>query len=336
MGESDRYDKRMFVIQPIFFYDGLMLDTDQLRSFLAIVDTGSFTRAAERVHKTQSAVSMHIKRLEERLGGKALFAKNGRGVRLTEDGEKLIDYARRMLQVEAAALAAVGEKGLAGHLRFGIPDDYAESFLPEILRRFVRRHPLVELSVVCEPSVSLAERVQARELDIAVVTDCARIVGVEVVREEALRWVVGPRASVQAERPLPLALGGPTCAWRQAALAALDAAGMPWRLALVSANYAAIAPIVEAGLAVTVLPPSAMRTGQRFVDPDGGLPALPHCRIGLIESPAERSREALALAEDIRSALAMGRRPDDAFASTPIARGAENRKAARSEPRPAA
>ena len=93
-----------------------MLDTDQLRSFLAIVDTGSFTRAAERVNKTQSAVSMHMKRLEDRLGGKALFEKQGRGVRLTDDGEKLIDYARRMLQVEAAALAAVAEKGLAGRL----------------------------------------------------------------------------------------------------------------------------------------------------------------------------------------------------------------------------
>ena len=115
-----------------------MLDTDQLRSFLAIVDTGSFTRAAERVNKTQSAVSMHIKRLEDRLGGKALFTKQGRGVRLTDDGERLIDYARRMLQMEAAALAAVAGTGLAGRLRLGIPDDYAESFLPEILTRLSR------------------------------------------------------------------------------------------------------------------------------------------------------------------------------------------------------
>ena len=107
-----------------------MLDTDQLRSFVAIVDTGSFTRAADRVNKTQSAVSMQIRRLEEQLG-RPLFAKLGRGVRLTEDGEKLIDFARQMLQVEAAAFASVSRKALAGRIRLGIPDDYAESVLPE-------------------------------------------------------------------------------------------------------------------------------------------------------------------------------------------------------------
>ena len=134
-----------------------MLDTDQLRSFVSIVDTGSFTRAAERVNKTQSAVSMHIKRLEEQLG-RALFLKQGRGVRLSDDGEKLIDYARQMLQIEAAAFASVSRKALAGRIRLGIPDDYAESFLPQILTRFICRHPLVELSVVCESSSVLAER----------------------------------------------------------------------------------------------------------------------------------------------------------------------------------
>ena len=132
-----------------------MLDTDQLRSFLAIVDTGSFTRAAERVNKTQSAVSMHIRRLEEQLGC-ALFVKQGRGARLSEEGEKLIDYARRMMQIEAGALAALSRKGLRGAVRLGIPDDYAEFFLADILTRFNHRHPLVEISVVCEDSIELA------------------------------------------------------------------------------------------------------------------------------------------------------------------------------------
>ena len=106
-----------------------MLDTDQLRSFMAIVDTGSFTRAADRVHKTQSAVSMHIRRLEEQLG-RPLFVKNGRGVRLSGDGDRLVDFAREMLRIEASALMEVGQKGLAGHVRLGIPDDYAEVFMP--------------------------------------------------------------------------------------------------------------------------------------------------------------------------------------------------------------
>ncbi len=107
-----------------------MLDTDQLRSFLAIVDLGSFTRAAERVNKTQSAVSMHIRRLEEQLGC-ALFAKQGRGARLTREGEDLIAYARRIVEAEASAVAALSRKGLRGAVRLGIPDDYAEAYLAE-------------------------------------------------------------------------------------------------------------------------------------------------------------------------------------------------------------
>src|SRR5580692_9534748 len=138
-----------------------MLDTDQLRSFLAIVDSGSFTKAAERVHKTQSAVSMHIRRLEEQLGC-ALFIKQGRGTRLSEEGERLIDYARRIIQTEAGALAALSRKGLSGRVRLGMPDDYAEFFLADILTRFSQRYPLVETSVVCDASISLAEPVRAR------------------------------------------------------------------------------------------------------------------------------------------------------------------------------
>ena len=138
-----------------------MLDTDQLRSFLAIVDTGSFTKAAERVHKTQSAVSMHVRRLEEQLGC-ALFVKHGRGARLTEEGERLIEFARRIVQVEAGAFAALSRKGLRGAAHLGIPDDYAESFLADILAHFNRRHPLVEVSVVCEQSATNERSDQCR------------------------------------------------------------------------------------------------------------------------------------------------------------------------------
>jgi DNA-binding transcriptional LysR family regulator len=285
-----------------------MLDTDQLRSFVAIIDTGSFTRAADRVNKTQSAVSMHIRRLEEQLG-RPLFQKQGRGVRLSEDGEKLVEIARQMLQLEASALASLGGKALAGRIRLGIPDDYAESFLPEIFTRFVRRHPLVELSVTCEGSVSLAERLQAREIDIAVVTDCGALKGAEVLREEPLRWVVGPNSRIHEQRPLPMAVSGPSCAWRRSAIEALQEAGIAWRPVLTSASQAAIAPVVQAGIAVTVCPPSAMRAGWRALDEREGLPSLPMNRIGLMAGPGRRTPEALALAEEIRVALRGGPRP---------------------------
>ncbi len=283
-----------------------MLDTDQLRSFVAIVDTGSFTRAAERVHKTQSAVSMHVRRLEERLG-RALFLKNGRGVRLSEDGERLVEHARRMLQVEAEAVAALSRNALAGRIRLGIPDDYAEAVLPAILTRFTRRHPLVEISVVCDSSILLSERIAARDLDLAVVTDCAEFDGTEVLRQEQLRWVVGPGSRAHEQRPLPLALSGPSCAWRRAAVGRLDEAGIAWKLVVVSANQAAIAPIVQSGLAITVLPESAVRPGQRVLDADDGLPALPINRMGLLEVPgARRTAEAKVLAEEVRAVLKAG------------------------------
>jgi DNA-binding transcriptional LysR family regulator len=295
-----------------------MLNTDQLRSFVAIVDTGSITRAAERVNKTQSAVSMHIRRLEEQLG-RTLFAKHGRGVRLSDDGERLVEHARQMLELEAVAFAAVARKALAGRVRLGIPDDYAESVLPELLTRFSRRHPLVELSVVCDSSVFLYERIAARDLDLAILTDCSDFSGIEILREEPLRWVTGPDSRVHKLRPLPLALAGPSCVWRRTAISKLEERGVswkgiPWKLVVVSPNQAAVTPVVQAGLAITVLPESAIRPGQRILDVEDGLPALPVTRMGLLEGrTARRSPEAKALAEEIRAVL--GRRPSGAVAA---------------------
>lgn len=281
-----------------------MLDTDQLRSFLAIVDTGSFTRAAERVNKTQSAVSMHVRRLEEKLD-KSLFVKHGRGVKLTSDGEKLIDYARQILRLEASAFASVSEKGLAGRVRLGVPDDYTEAFLPEIMTRFLRRHPLVEVAVHCCESSNLAERMRRREIDIAIVTEGERVSGVEIIRRERLRWVSTARARIFEERPLPLALGEADCAWRRSAEAALEAAGISSRIVVASQSSAAISPIVRAGLAVTVMPESTIAGDLRVVGRDEGLPNLPDLQnvsFGVLLG-ADRSPETIALAEIIRETL---------------------------------
>ena len=194
-----------------------MLDTDQLRSFLAIVDSGSFTKAAERVHKTQSAVSMHIRRLEEQLGC-ALFVKHGRGARLTDEGERLIEFARRIVQVEAGAMAALSRKGLRGAVRLGIPDDYAESFLAEILARFNRRHPLVEVSVVCEASIELAAQVAAGALDLALVTGPTREAQGASSCCARSRWSGSPPSDSgsRRERRSRSRSAAPTCFWRRA------------------------------------------------------------------------------------------------------------------------
>ena len=127
------------------------LDLDQLQTFITIADTGSFTRAADEVHRTQSAVSMQMRRLEERIG-KPLFEKDGRTNRLTEEGERLLSYARRMMHLNRETLAAFDDRALEGTIRIGTPDDYADRFLPEIMARFARSNPRVELTVICEPT----------------------------------------------------------------------------------------------------------------------------------------------------------------------------------------
>jgi DNA-binding transcriptional LysR family regulator len=279
-----------------------LIDVDQLRTFVAIVETGSFTKAAEVVHKTQSAVSMQMKRLEERLD-RPIFARDGRASKLTEDGERLLDYARRIIKLNVEALAAFDDAALTGRVRLGVPDDYADRYLPEIMARFSRAYPHVELTVICEPSIQLIEHIDANELDLAIVTDCATNRTSETFRRERLLWVTSNRHSTHLQEPLPLALGRPSCGWRRAAIECLETIGRPHRILYTSANAGAVAAAVLAGLAISVFPESGLRPGMRVLNPADGFPQLPACRVGLIRNPHESSALADALAEHIISSL---------------------------------
>ena len=169
-----------------------LLDSDQLRTFIAIADTGTFTRAADAVHKTQSAVSMQIKKLEETVG-RPLFERDGRASRLTDEGERLLDYARRIVRLSGEALASFADAELAGRVRLGLPDDYAERYLPEILARFSQSNPRVEVTVVCEPTPMLMERIENTDLDLAIITQVNSRSSVSVIRRERLLWVTSSR-----------------------------------------------------------------------------------------------------------------------------------------------
>jgi len=280
----------------------VLIDIDQLRTFIAISETGSFTRAADVVHKTQSAVSMQMKRLEERLG-RPIFARDGRASKLTEDGERLLDYARRIVKLNIEALAAFSDAELTGRVRLGVPDDYADRYLPEIMARFSRAYPGVELTVTCEPTTELLQRIEANDLDLAIVTDCGGARPSESFRRERLLWVTSSRHPTHMEEPLPLALGRPTCGWRRAAIECLATIGRPYRVLYSSANAGAVAAAVLSGLAVSVFPESGLRTGMRVLSAADGFPELPSCRVGLIRNPHERSPLAEALAEHIISSL---------------------------------
>src|SRR5947199_729572 len=279
-----------------------LLDVDQLRTFIAIIETGSFTRAADAVHKTQSAVSMQMKRLEERLE-RPIFARDGRASKLTEDGERLLDYARRIVKLNVEALSAFSDFALAGRVRLGVPDDYADRYLPEIMARFSRAYPAIELTVLCEETVLLVERIKANELDLAIITNCTGQMTAENFRQERLLWATSNRHSTHMEERLPLALGRPTCAWRRASIECLEAIGRPYRVLYSSGNAAAIGAAVLSGLAVSVFPESGLRPGMRVLSAADGFPELPSCRIGLVRNPHERNPLADALAEHVISSL---------------------------------
>ncbi len=279
-----------------------LIDVDQLRAFIAIAETGSFTRAADVVFKTQSAVSMQMKRLEERIG-RPIFVRDGRASKLTEDGERLLDYARRIVRLNVEALAAFDDNELTGRVRLGVPDDYADRYLPEIMARFSRAYPGVELTVICEPSVDLVQRIDANGIDLAIVTNCEHMRPAETFRRERLLWVTSARHPTHKEDPLPLALGRPTCAWRKLAMERLESVDRPYRLLYASSSAGAVAAAVLSGLAVSVLPESGLRPGMRILTPADGFPELPPCGIGLLRSLHESSALADALAEHIISSL---------------------------------
>src|SRR6187399_421750 len=229
------------------------LDLDQLQTFITISDTGSFTRAAEEVHRTQSAVSMQMRRLEERIG-KPLFEKEGRSNRLTEEGDKLLSYARRLLYLNRETLSAFDDARLEGVIRIGTPDDYADRFLPEIMARFSRSNPKVELTVICEPTPGLVEHIKRGNLDLALVTHNDTRGQSEVVRREPLLWVSSANHATHEQEVLPMAFGRPTCIWRRSACDVLDKMNRDYRVLFSSFSATVITAAVLSGLAISVLP----------------------------------------------------------------------------------
>ena len=278
------------------------LDLDQLQTFVAIADTGSFTRAADEVHRTQSAVSMQMRRLEERIG-KPLFVKDGRTNRLTEEGDRLLAYARRMMRLNRETLAAFDDTSLEGQIRIGTPDDYADRFLPEIMGRFARSNPRVELSVICEPTANLAELIRRGQLDIALVTECDDVRPVEIVRREPLLWVTSATHAVHEEAVLPLAVGRPNCAWRRAATEQLVAQNREYRILFTSWSAQVVIAAVLGGLAVSVLPECALRPGMRVLGEAEGFGALSDVQIGILRGHSTRPEIVDALARHIAESL---------------------------------
>jgi DNA-binding transcriptional LysR family regulator len=200
-------------------------------------------------------------------------------------------------------IASFNDNELVGRVRLGLPDDYADRYLPEIMARFARSHPDVELTVLCEPTVELVDRIDRGDLDIAIITHKAANRPSEVIRRERLLWVSSNRHSTHLEEPLPLALSRGTCSWRRVALTRLEEVGRPYRILYTSGNSSALSAAVLAGLAVTVFPESALRPGMRVLGPADNFPPLPVFDIGLLRNPHETSAVTDALASHIIQGL---------------------------------
>jgi DNA-binding transcriptional LysR family regulator len=278
------------------------LDIDQLQTFIAIVDSGSFTRAADKVFKTQSAVSMQMRRLEERIG-KALFVKDGRTNRLTDEGERLLGYARRMIKLNNETMAAFDDQKLEGAIRIGTPDDYADRYMPGIIARFAKTHPGVELYIECASSTELSAGLQRGELDVALVTHDPIERSSEVVRTEPLYWVTSMNHAVHEDPVVPLAVGRTCCRWRNLACAALDASGRDYQILFTSWSATVVASAVLSGLAVSLLPECAVRPGMRILSQLDGFPALAPAQIGLMRRPGAPATLVNALCGHIAASL---------------------------------
>ena len=259
------------------------LDLDQLQSFCAIADCGSFTEAARRVHKTQSAVSMQIKRLEERLGH-PLLTRDGRTVELTNAGQELYSKARRMLRTNAEILDYFSEEVLSGSIRFGVPDDYAVRLLPVILSSFQKTHPKIAVDVRCQPSEELLDGMRTGKYDLIVFTQGTQHEFGELFRTERMFWVSSHGGQAMNMDPMPIACGQPGCCWAADAITALNRIGKDFRIAYTSSNATAIASAVLTDLAVGFLPESALQPGMKVIAESKTLPRLPDAQIALMRA----------------------------------------------------
>ncbi len=259
------------------------LDIDLLRSLVAFADHGSFTKAAGVVGRTQSAVSMQMKRLEEMLG-KALFARDGRELVLTPDGERMVGYARRMLKLHEEAVASFAEPLLTGTVRVGIPDDYAVSVLPTLFSRFAESYPGVHLEVHCESSDLLYPRIRNGALDLAVLTEQDIDRGGRLLRQEPVVWATSRQHLTHRMDPLPLAVFPAPCVFRKWATQRLEAMARPYRIAYSSRSMAAIAVAVTSGLAITPIVRSSMTPDMRVLTEEDGFPPLQEARISLYQA----------------------------------------------------
>ncbi|MBX2880214.1 MAG: LysR family transcriptional regulator [Granulosicoccus sp.] len=281
-----------------------LLDPELLRTLVAIVETGNFSAAANEVHRTPSAISMQVKKLEDQVG-RALFSRDSRSVSLTDDGELLLEYARRLLHLNREVLAKLQAPALAGTVRLGAPDDFVERALPELMRRFAESYCCITVDVVVDTSLNLAKAVRKGDLDLALVShqpEKSLPDDFEIVFREPLVWGGARNGIAHEQLPMPVSVWDENCAWRSAGLNSLEKVDREYRIAFKSAHISGQRAAVKADLAIAPIPLSSCTDGIIALGPEQGLPTLPDYEVAVVvrKSPSEPVRAAL---DYLRSSL---------------------------------
>lgn len=271
------------------------LDIDLLRTFVVIATEGNFTRAAERLLRQQSTVSLQLKRLEAVLGQR-LIDRTPRSVELTAEGEAVLAHAQRILDLNDEVVAMTHEPQMHGLVRLGTPEHFATHHLPDILARFVQAYPTVELAVTCDLTLNLLSDFRRKKFDIILIKR-ERASGSEGIRvwREPLVWVTGPHDYVGSGASLPLVVSPEPCVYRKRATDALSRARRPWRIAYTCGSLAGAIAAVRAGLGVAVLPKDMVPHGLHVID-GAPLPDLRDTEVAMLSSnklsaPAAKLRD---------------------------------------------
>ncbi len=260
------------------------LQIDWLQAFVAVVGSGSLTAAAAGLARSQSAVSMQIKKLEAAVG-RPLLLRGPRHLSLTPAGEELLGYARKLLRVHREALLALGGVRLEGRISLGIPDDYALGYLTPLLNDFASAQPAVQVNLVCEPSTQLIPKVESGELDVAIVTRDKPQRGELLFREE-LVWVGNARQETWRLTPLPIAVYELGSQARSRVLKSLEVLGRDYRVVYNSPSVAGQLAVAQSGAALGVLTRCCVPSSLQVLGAAQGLPGLPLLDVVVIRSRA--------------------------------------------------
>lgn len=276
-----------------------MFKFEQLRCFVAVAEDGGFSRAAARLHLTQSAVSAQIKRLEDQAGCQ-LLTRSTRSVALTPEGERLLGYARAILRLNEDAYAGVAASRCCGTIRVGASEDLASTWLPRTLRWFKALYPDMLLEVEIGIPTTLFEAVDEGRLDVVIGSRCRGEGRGWRLWREPLVWAFAEHDKIASAEPIPLAFFPEPCPYREAAIASLAESQRPWQIVYISPSIAGVRAAALAGLAVTPVPRSSLCSGLVELGTEDGLPALPDAEFLISVSETKSFGEARVLADMIR------------------------------------